>query len=156
VRDPSRVRVAGPLAGYADGFHGALAERGYSRGAAAVQLQVMGHLSGVACPPGPGRFGADGGGGGRLPAERRSLGCASHWSRRALAPLLGFLRRREVTPAPMLPGPTSPPVEALLARYARYLAGERGLAEATIRRNVELVRPFVAGLEKSGRSYSGG
>jgi hypothetical protein len=42
-------------------------------------------------------------------------------------------------------------VEALLCRYARWLAVERGLAETTIRRNVELVRPFVAGWERAGR-----
>jgi hypothetical protein len=42
-------------------------------------------------------------------------------------------------------------VEALLGRYGRWLATERGLAEATIRRNVGLVRAFVAGLG-AGRS----
>jgi hypothetical protein len=42
-------------------------------------------------------------------------------------------------------------VEALLGRYARWLAAERGLAETTIRRNVELVRPFVADWERAGR-----
>jgi len=83
-------------------------------------------------------------------AERRSLGCAGHWTRRGLAPLLGFLRRREVAPAEVTPGPAGP-VEALLGRYARWLAAERGLAETTIRRNVELVRPFVAGWEPAGR-----
>jgi integrase/recombinase XerD len=151
VRDPSRVRVAGPLAGYADGFRGALAERGYSRGAAAVQLQVMGHLSGWLA-----RQGLDGSGltaavVDAYLAERRSLGCASHWSRRALAPLLGFLHQRAVVPVPGTPGPEAGPVEALLGRYGRWLATERGLAEATIWRNVELVRPFVAGLQRADR-----
>jgi integrase/recombinase XerD len=41
-------------------------------------------------------------------------------------------------------------VEALLGRYARWLAAERGLAETTIQRNVELVRPFLAGWEAAG------
>jgi integrase/recombinase XerD len=41
-------------------------------------------------------------------------------------------------------------VEALLGGYARWLAAERGVAETTIQRNVELVRPFVAGWEAAG------
>jgi integrase/recombinase XerD len=144
MRDPSRVRVAGPLEPYAEGFRGELAERGYSPDAAAVHLQLMGHLS---------RWLASQGldGAALTPAvvdaylvERRSAQCANHRTGRALAPLLGFLRRQEVAPAPVLPSPTAP-VEMVLARYARYLAAERGLAETTIRRNVELVRPFLAG-----------
>ncbi len=151
MRDPSRVRVSGPLACYADGFRGELAERGYSRGAAAVQLQVMGHLSGWLA-----RRGLDGSGltaavVDAYLAERRSTGCASHWSRRALAPLLGFLQQRDVAPVPGTSGPEAGPVEALLGRYARWLATERGLAETTIQRNVGLVRPFVAGLRRADR-----
>lgn len=151
MRDPSRVRVSGPLACYVDGFRGELAGRGYSRGAAAVQLQVMGHLSGWLA-----RRGLDGSGltaavVDAYLAERRSLGCASHWSRRALAPLLGFLQQRAVIAVPGISGPEAGPVEALLGRYGRWLATERGLAEATIRRNVELVRPFVAGLQRADR-----
>jgi integrase/recombinase XerD len=43
----------------------------------------------------------------------------------------------------------------VLAWYARWLAAERGLAETTIRRNVELVRPFLAGWERAGRVQLG-
>lgn len=151
MRYPSRVRVSGPLACYADGFRGELAEGSYSRGAAAVQLQVMGHLSGWLA-----RRGLDGSGltaavVDAYLAERRSTGCASHWSRRALAPLLGFLQQRDVAPVPGTSGPEAGPVEALLGRYARWLASERGLAETTIQRNVGLVRPLVAGLRRAGR-----
>jgi hypothetical protein len=46
MRDPSRVRVSGPLESYAEDFRGELVGRGYSPDAAAVQLQVMGRLSG--------------------------------------------------------------------------------------------------------------
>jgi len=151
MRDPSRVRVDGPLGRYAEGFVGELAEQGYSPDAAAVHLQVMAHLSrwlagrgldGTALTPAL----VD-----AYLAERRSLRCPSHWTRRALAPLLEFLRRREVVPAPVVSATAAPAVEALLGRYARYLAAERCLAETTIRRNVELVRPFVAGREGAGR-----
>lgn len=36
-------------------------------------------------------------------------------------------------------------MQQLLARYARYQACERGLAETTIRCNLDLVRPFLEG-----------
>jgi len=149
MRDPSRIRVPGPLEPYAEGFRGELAGRGYSPGAAAVQLQLMAHLSGWLAGRGLDTAGLTSALVDAYLAERRRLGCASHWTRRALAPLLGFLRRREVVPAEATPGPAGP-VEALLGRYARWLAAERGLAETTIRRNVELVRPFLAGWEAAG------
>jgi integrase/recombinase XerD len=150
MRDPSRVRVAGLLESYAEDFRDDLAGRGYSPDAAAVQLQVMGHLSGWLAGRGLGSTGLTPAVVDAYLAERRSLGGASHWTRRALAPLLGFLQGREVAPAEVPPGPAGP-VEALLGRYACWLAAERGLAETTIRRNVELVRPFVAGWERAGR-----
>ncbi len=150
MRDPSRVRVPGPLESYAEDFRGELAGRGYSPDAAAVQLQLMGHLSRWLAGQGLDPTGLTPAVVDAYLAERRSLGCASHWTPRALAPLLGFLQRREVAPASVASGPAGP-VEALLGRYARWLAAERGLAETTIRRNVELVRPFVAGWERAGR-----
>jgi len=42
-------------------------------------------------------------------------------------------------------------VDALLSRYAEYLAAERGLAETTIALNVGLVRPFLVGRHHEGR-----
>jgi len=149
MRDPSRTRVPGPLEPYAEGFRGELAGRGYSPGAAAVQLRLMAHLSGWLAGRGLDTAGLTSALVDAYLAERRRLGCASHWTRRALAPLLGFLRRRGVVPAEATPGPAGP-VEALLGRYARWLAAERGLAETTIQRNVELVRPFLAGRDTGG------
>jgi site-specific recombinase XerD len=148
MRDPSRVRVAGPLEPYAEGFGGELAGQGYSPGAAAVHLQVMGHLSGWLAGQGLSGSALTPAVVDAYVAERRSARCANHRTSRALAPLLGFLRRQEV--APVAPSPTAP-VEMVLGRYARWLAAERGLAETTIQRNVELVRPFVAGWERAGR-----
>ena len=46
MRDPSRVRVSGPLEGYASGFAAELARVGYTRNATACQLRLMAHLSG--------------------------------------------------------------------------------------------------------------
>jgi integrase/recombinase XerD len=149
MRDPSRIRVPGPLEPYAEGFRSELAGRGYSPGAAAVQLQLMAHLSGWLAGRGLDTAGLTPAVVDAYLAERRRLGCASHWTRRALAPLLGFLRRQQVVPAEATSG-SAGPVEALLGRYARWLAAERGLVETTIQRNVELVRPFLAGRDTGG------
>src|SRR6266498_2633441 len=135
MRDPSRVRVPGPLEPYAEDFRSQLAERGYSPDAAAVQLQLMGHLSGWLAGRGLDATGLTAAVVDAYLAERRSSGCASHWTRLASAP--------PPAPAEVTPGPVAGPVEALLCRYARWLAAERGLAETTIRRNVELVRPLL-------------
>lgn len=143
MRDPSCVRVDGPLAPCADGFRIELARQGYSPCTAVLHLQLMGHLS---------RWLAGQGVDGSVVtpelvrvflAERRATGYANLRSGQGLAPLLEYLRRCAVVvqPTPAVPGL----VEQMLARYAGFLASERGLAASTIRRNVDLVRPFLTG-----------
>jgi hypothetical protein len=150
MRDPSRIRVPGPLEPYAEGFRGELAGRGYSPGAAAVQLQLMAHLSGWLA------------GRGLDPAGLTSALWTPTWRSAAgwgvpaqpldtsgVGAVAGVPATTGVVPAAATPGPAGP-VAALLGRYARWLAAERGLAQTTIQRNVELVRPFVAGWEAAG------
>src|SRR5437588_11358489 len=45
MKEPSRVRVTGPLEPFAAGFVVDLAEAGYQPAAAAVQVRVLAHLS---------------------------------------------------------------------------------------------------------------
>jgi integrase/recombinase XerD len=45
MSDPSRVRITGPLAAFADGFAAELSEQGYRRNAAANPLKLLAHLS---------------------------------------------------------------------------------------------------------------
>ena len=45
MREPSRVRVSGPLEPFAAGFIAELQEAGYRPAAAAVQLRLLAHLS---------------------------------------------------------------------------------------------------------------
>src|SRR3989304_5636954 len=59
MRDPSRVRVSGPLEPYALGFAAELSRVGYSRDSAAFQLRLMAHVSGWLA--GEGLAGAAGG-----------------------------------------------------------------------------------------------
>ena len=69
-------------------------------------------------------------------------------SPKALAPLLGYLRRLGVAPIPV-PAPATP-AEALLERYRRFLVTERGLAATTARGYADMVRPFLAQREPAG------
>ena len=146
--DPSRVRVTGPLSGFTVGFAVELARLGYKPNAAADQLRLMAHLSrwldaeqydvAELTPLVAEAF----------LAARRAAGYVMWLSPRALAPLLGYLRRLGVVPVPAQ-GPVTP-AEALLGRYQRYLVTERGLAPSTARDYAGLVRPFLAQREVAG------
>ena len=126
-----RVRVAGPLARFTDGFRGELERLRYSESAAEAQLQLMAHLS---------RWLEDGGldVGGLTTARaeeflayRRACGCSHRYSPRALAPLLGFLRGLGVAPS-ATPATIVTASEQLLATFEEYLLRDRGLSELTV------------------------
>jgi integrase/recombinase XerD len=146
--DPSRVRVTGPLVVFAGGFTAELARLGYKPNAAADQLRLMAHLSrwmdagqfkvAELTPPVTEAF----------LAARRAAGYVMWLSPKALAPLLGYLRRLGAVPPPPLAPAT--PAGALLGRYQRYLVTERGLAPETARGYADAVRPFLAGRENAG------
>lgn len=143
MRDPSRVRVCGPLERYASGFAGELVRVGYTRDVTAGHLRLAAELSCWLAARGLGAAGLT------VPvveeffAARRAAGRATLRSSRALQPLLDYLRERGVTP-PEVPV-VSTPAEELLRRYRDYLLGERGLAAGTVRGYLDSVRPFVAG-----------
>jgi integrase/recombinase XerD len=143
MRDPSRVRVSGPLEGYASGFAAELARVGYMRNAVACQLRLTADVSCWLAGKGLDAAALT------MPvveefiAARRAAGHVMLRSPRALEPLLAYLREQGVEPAPLVVAAT--PVEELLERYRRYLLGERGLAVGTVRGYVDIVRPFLAG-----------
>ena len=139
---PSRVRVTGPLAVFAEGFAGELARLGYKPNAAADQLRLMAHLSRWMDARGLEPAGLTPGVAEAFLAARRAEGYVLWLSPKALVPLLGYLRRLGVVPVPA-PVPVTP-AEALLGRYRRYLVTERGLAATTARGYVDMVRPFLA------------
>jgi len=139
--DPSRVRVTGPLAPFADGFAAELSRQGYRPNAAADQLRLMAHLSrwlaahaldaAALTPPVMEAF----------LAARRSQGYTLWLSPKALAPLARYLRDLQV--APPVTDTVLGPTEELLDRYRGHLVSERGLAAVTARGYVDMVRPFV-------------
>ena len=131
MKDPSRVRVAGPLEPYARGFCAELARQGYARSSAVEQLKLVAHLSrwmsGESLSAGeltPERVE-------QFAAARRAGGRRHFLSPRGLRPLRGYLARLGVAgPAPQA---AASPAGMLVERYRAYLAGERGLAAGTVR-----------------------
>jgi site-specific recombinase XerD len=79
-------------------------------------------------------------------ADRQAAGRSARLRIGSLEPLLEYLRGIGAAPAP---GPV-PPADALLARYAAYLASERGLSAKTIARHATALRPFTASLARDG------
>jgi integrase/recombinase XerD len=139
---PSRVRVTGPLASFAEGFAAELARQGYRPNAAANQLQLLAHLSRWLTTKGLDAAALTLSALNEFRAARRSQGYTLWLSPKALAPLVGYLRGLGfAAPAPKT---ALSPTEALLARYRRYLVDARGLANASARGYVDMVRPFVA------------
>jgi site-specific recombinase XerD len=139
--NPSRVRVIGPLETYASGFALELTRDGYTPNATADQLRLLAHLSRWLVAK-------------RLSAmeitptvidafliARRASGYTLWLSRRALRPLLEYLRALGATPPDPVVVPT--PLEGLLGRYREYLTVERGLTRSTARGYIDMVEPFL-------------
>ena len=142
----SRVRVCGPLAGYAAGFAAYLAGAGYTPLSAANQVRVLAGLSRWLDERGLAAGALTGQRTEEFLAARRSAGYTCWLSGRGLAPVLDYLRGLGVVPEPgrVAAGTAA---EVLLERYRGYLAGERGLAASTIRCYLDEAAGFVAGRE---------
>jgi integrase/recombinase XerD len=140
MKDPSRVRVTGPLEPYAAGFAAELVAVGYRPASAAIHLRLLAHLSRWLETEGivPGELHEA-----ELERFRRQhiARYASLHGARGLVPLLGYLRDAGVVPAARRPAVTA--AGELLERYRRYLTIERGLTAETARGYVDIVRPFV-------------
>ena len=147
---PSWPDVTGPLAEYAGGFRAELARLGYTPLTAASQLRLVAHLSRWLAAEGLGASALTAPVAERYFAGRRSTGYANERTVAALGPLLGYLRRLGAAPAAVAESPETATGQ-LLARYASYLATERGLAQTTVALNVRLVRPFLLQRERDGR-----
>jgi hypothetical protein len=142
MNDPRGVRFDGPLAVYADGLRDALAERGYTPGSAALQLQLAAQLSRWMRARELGISGLTAGCVREFVDERRARGLKCHISPRALGWLTDYLGGLGVLPAPA-PAEILP-AEALLERYRQYLLRERGLAAGTVVYYLYVARRFLA------------
>jgi integrase/recombinase XerD len=138
----SQSAVAVRLEEYEEGFLAELARLGYASRSREAQRYLVRHLSrwlamrGITVPE------LSEGVAGQYVAVRRQERSFLR-SERALRPLLGYLRGLGIVPAAEAAIPETAG-EELLARFAAYLAGERGLAAATVSSYLFQVRPFVA------------
>jgi integrase/recombinase XerD len=149
VEDPSRARVTGPLQPYAAGFAAELARLGYTSGSACGQMFLMAHVSRWLAGEGLNAGGLTDEAAGRFLAARRAAGYAQLLSAKALAPLLGYLRRLGAAPEASAAVPAGP-VEELLDRYRHYLVTERGIGAATAADYAAKTRIFLVGRQEAG------
>lgn len=140
--EASRVRVAGPLAGYAQGFCKELAAQGFTDWSATAQLRLMAHVSGWLADH---RLDGDSFTSERVEeflATRREQGYTRRLTSRALAPMLDHLRTVGVVPRERPIERTA--AEKLVDRYSDYLVIERGLTAGTIGLYAGVASRFLA------------
>ena len=140
------------LGDYEEGFLGELARLGYAPRSREAQLYLVRHLSRWLAARGLALSELSDDVAGQFVAARRQERSFLR-SRRALRPLLGYLRELGVVPAAEVAVPETPE-EMLLARFGAYLASERGLAPATVSSYLSQVRSFAAAYAGAGRLSS--
>jgi integrase/recombinase XerD len=150
VVELSRVAVSGPLEVHAEGYAGWLARKGYAPSVVVIHVRMLGHVSRWLEGRGQDASALDEAAGEEFLARRRAAGRSARVRIGRLQPLLDYLRGTGATPMPASAPPTTE-AGALLARYAGYLASERGLSAKTIDRHVRAVGPFLATLDLGGR-----
>jgi hypothetical protein len=149
MKNPSRVRLFGPLQEFGAGFVGELERLGYSPVGATLQVRLMARVSGWMQAEGlvPGGLSDDVVE--RFLEARCAAGHRDYVTTRAVAPLLACLRDLGVVPAAS-PFRPSTRAEVLGERFRAYLSVERGLAKGTVTGYVDAVKPFLACLDDEG------
>jgi integrase/recombinase XerD len=145
ARSPSQVRVAGPLALHADGFREVLAARGFSPWSQMFYLHLLADVSRWLGQHGLDVSGLTDANASAFLQDRRSRGRARFRSMQGLAPLLSFLRDAGAAPSPTVTGPDGE-AGILVAGFAGYLAGERGLRPQTVALYSAAARRFLDSL----------
>jgi integrase/recombinase XerD len=144
-RRRGRIVVEGPLASFADGLREDLAGQGFAMDTIVDYVHRLADLSGWLHARGLTPAALTSGVVQGFRRERRAAGIRAGVSERALAQLLGYLRRSGVVPPPSAVVATTP-AEVLLAEYRRYLDGERGLAAGTVKHYLRCARTFLSWL----------
>ena len=143
-REPSRVRVSGPLARHAAGFAEELFRQGYPSERATRHVQLLAQLSRWLEGQGLGERDVSEERVAQFLEARRADGYAETPTLRWALKLLSFVPALEVAPAV----PAAPtPLEEVVGRFGRFLVNERGLAAATVRGYSDLAELFLSGWE---------
>ena len=140
--DLSRVKVSGPLSGFAAGFTDHLMQRGYKPNSARRQIYLLNHLSNWLVSEGLGVEELHAKEVQRFQRDRYAAGYRSLPSIRAMQTILGYLRDSDIMPA-VLPVSATGALEAFVERFHTYLTSERGIRDATASRYIHLIRPFL-------------
>jgi integrase/recombinase XerD len=149
MKNPSRVRLSGPLQEFGPGFVVELERLGYSPVGATLLVRLMARVSSWMQAESLVLGGLSDEVVERFLAERRVAGHRDYVTARAMAPLLVYLRGLGVLP-PASPSRLSTRAEMLGERFRRYLIVERGLAEGTVIGYIDAVKPFWPGLTMMG------
>ncbi len=140
--DPASVTIRGPLRAHAEGFSANLLAQGYVAASAKQLLFLTAHLArwleveGLAL-----RDLTDE----RVEAffrHRREEGYTGRRTRRALEPLLRYLRGLGVIGTPV-PQVDNSPLGVLVQEYRAYLRVERGLADSTVHAHAVFAKEFA-------------
>lgn len=137
----SEVDVPPPLAPLAAGFKAALIEAGYGVHPGRSHMWLMAHLSRWMDEHGLAASDLDEGRLEEFLIARRAAGYRTLCSRRALVPLTDFMAAQGIAATGV---PAVSALEALVARYSRYLLGERAVAPSTARLYGKRMRRFLA------------
>lgn len=147
TREPSRVRVSGPLAKHAAGFGEELFRRGYPTERATRHVQLLAQLSRWLDRQGLGECDLIEERVAQFLEARRADGYAETPSLRWALKLLSLVPGLEIAPA--VPAPATP-LEEVVGHFCRYLLDERGLAAATVRGYSDIAKLFLSRWEGHG------
>ena len=136
----SGLGMSGPLAVFAAGFGVELERRGYRPRSVREQLWLMADVSEWLAVHGLQPVDLTEDRVTQLLADRRAAGRWHLLSRRAVVPLLEYLRGVGIVPAVMAPVTAG---EILVERYSVYLREQRGLASGTVRNYVGVACAFL-------------
>jgi hypothetical protein len=142
ARRPAWIKVDGPLAAFAEGMRAGLAAQGYAGDTITDHVHLLADLSGWLAGRGLTAAGLTAEAVEEFTADRRRRGFRAGTIPRAMAPVVEYLRSAGAAPPAVVPAPRTPR-EELLAAYRAYLAGERGVSEATIRHYLRYARWFL-------------
>lgn len=136
-----RVRCAGPLEPFIEGYAAELAGSGYTPESLPQQLRLVARLSAWLADQSMGVEALTSEAVDAFVVALHETGYQVHRSVRSLDPLLAYLRRVGVLGVSV--SAEVGPVDALLTRYEAYLLGQRDLARSSVRVYLGAVRPFL-------------
>ena len=148
ARDPDQVKVRGPLAPHAEGFRAALDARGFSPWSQMFYLHLLADVSRWLDGHGLDASGLTDASASAFRQDRRWRGRARFRGTQGLARLVSYLRDAGAAPPPA--AAVLDEAGVLVAEFAGYLAGERGLRPQTVILYSAAARRFLDSLPGDG------